>query len=333
MWLVFFLAATPACESDDGSGSSSGNPSDGADGDVADEDSPGGCGYDAPGEWACNPMCDESCGEVETCTYSAGAFLCAVKGQVAVNDACDPVDSPCARGACLTPAGGGPRVCRELCLDNDDCSGTAACNVILSVDFDVRACGAPLETCELLVQDCAPGEGCYFAGDKGNVCLPAGPGSQDSPCTYTNDCAAGHTCMPVDGVEICVKLCDIDDATAALACETSCDETYGGITNLPGLGYCRADGEVISCDLLLQDCDAPKGCYIATDGVSCLESVNSIVLGEACVYANDCEPGLLCVNDACHQICNPQSPSCPPERPVCGTLQGAEGAGVCVPGT
>lgn len=89
--------------------------------------------------------------------------------------------------------------------------------------------------------DCMPGEGCYiFVGypsepcgqeTYGSLCLPAGSGTQNSPCGGAQDCGAGFVCVVSGSGDQCVQLCQlqgISGCPAGLVCEPIDVEGFGG---------------------------------------------------------------------------------------------------------
>jgi hypothetical protein len=143
--------------------------------------------------------------------------------------------------------------------------------------------------------------------------------------------------LGVDGGQ-CRKICCGDsDALCPMGqtCQVRIVDDEGSPT---GVGLCRTSD---SCDPLTQSgCAAGQGCYPNDGGTVCTMPVSGmgLPLGEACVSANDCAPGLTCAAQAgaassCVPFCRlPEGePSCP-EGLVCGTLTGFTDFGVCVSG-
>jgi hypothetical protein len=315
-----------ACATSDPTGDADATTTDDAAAEVA-----GGCAFTPPEGWPCDPVCDTGCAEGQTCTWTNGAFGCLEAGAAGLDEACSPDGPTCASGACLTPSGGGPAVCRAFCVDHEDCPDTRPCDGVLQSDGPVMACGDPLSSCDVLLQDCAGAAGCYLS-QKGAVCLPPGQLLDGAACHYTNDCRPGSGCVVIDAQTTCAPLCDLAEPFSDGGCEVACPETFGEVSGVPGVGFCAEEKQPVPCDLLLQDCPAGQGCYYGGDGVSCHPTAADLGAGEACQYANGCAAGLICVNGACHELCAPQTPECPPARPACDELPDVAGAGVCTSG-
>jgi hypothetical protein len=99
-------------------------------------------------------------------------------------------------------------------------------------------------TCDAYHQDdgdCGPGQGCYIFVDYpttpcsgevyGTTCSPAGPGMQGDPCSGSNDCAAGFTCVVTGQGDQCTELCDptgTDTCTGGDVCQPIDVLGFGG---------------------------------------------------------------------------------------------------------
>jgi hypothetical protein len=57
------------------------------------------------------------------------------------------------------------------------------------------------------------------------------------------------------------------------------------------------------CDLITQDCNPGKGCFLLSTGKQCLWAGRGFV-GEACTYPNDCMAGLTCMGSSCVPFCD-----------------------------
>jgi hypothetical protein len=80
----------------------------------------------------------------------------------------------------------------------------------------------PMIECDPFVQStCALGMACYpvpprasdncHPGKYSTICLPAGRGTQGTPCGDGTDCAAGFICVKSGEGDQCVKLCRTDE--------------------------------------------------------------------------------------------------------------------------
>ena len=152
--------------------------------------------------------------------------------------------------------------------------------------------------CDLLTQDCPPGEKCVpWANDGGTTwnayrCSPidADPGEPGDPCTVEvsptsgiDDCELGTMCWNVDprtNTGVCVALCTGD--LAAPICEDP--QTHCAISGVGVLALCLP-----TCHPFVQDCAENEGCYPNSDHWECHPSTataaarrrwgNSVVAG------------------------------------------------------
>ncbi len=141
-------------------------------------------------------------------------------------------------------------------------------------------------------------------------------------CTFGNDSTCGradYVCEDYSDTEpICVPKC-----TSAADCNEAGSSTY----------ECKADGHcglpAAVCDIVTSDgCSAGKACYPQQDGTLICYQAGTSGEGAACEYLNDCQVGLICLNDGvCHTLCNDANP-CNTGR--CGIFQD-ETFGYCLP--
>jgi hypothetical protein len=88
----------------------------------------------------------------------------------------------------------------------------------------------------------------------------------------------------------------------------------------------------IPCDPLAQNCAPPGACYPQTGGSGCA-TAGMVADGAGCAFANDCQPGSVCLTLAmktlCHRICDPKggSPGCTAPA-TCGKVN--DTYGICV---
>lgn len=134
-------------------------------------------------------------------------------------------------------------------------------------------------------------------GDVGDVCddgCAPGPGVSD-------DCDVGLGCFGGHCVQICTGDCDVGQGCVVQGADVA--------------GLCA---EV--CDPLLQDCPEFFGCYAHGRDTYC-EAEGVIDDGDACAFANDCLPGLMCVEGVAVPGCmaeNCCTPFCELSDPLCG---------------
>lgn len=136
-------------------------------------------------------------------------------------------DDDCTLGSvCLDLDYDGSGFCLPYCTgdkDNPMCEDDRTC-VKLFFGYEFGNCFAK---CDPLVQDCAPGEGCYMdaimVGNTGFVCLPVvqeGHGkTYNAPCFGWSSCEPGYACVydtflpECDGNGLCCSpWCDITEA-------------------------------------------------------------------------------------------------------------------------
>lgn len=158
--------------------------------------------------------------------------------------------------------------------------------------------------CDLWGQDCAPGEKCMpWANDggsswNGSRCSPvdAAPGQPGDTCMVegsgvsgVDSCDIGSMCWNVDeeNAGVCVSLCQ--GSIDAPLCDNPADVCI--VANDGALPLCLPQ-----CDPLL-GCPDGEGCYPGADGFVCVPDASGPDLGaygDACEYANACDPGLFC---------------------------------------
>ncbi|NJK33299.1 MAG: hypothetical protein HC927_13360 [Deltaproteobacteria bacterium] len=116
----------------------------------------------------------------------------------------------------------------------DDCDGSSYCFIDTCVAFcegtEINPICPPGTSCQIsnqgsltlctpicdpLLQDCGPGDGCYFVND-GFACVPSTADIPlGDPCGFINDCAPGLMCVTADslpdcaGPSCCAAFCDL----------------------------------------------------------------------------------------------------------------------------
>lgn len=157
---------------------------------------------------------------------------------------------------------------------------------------------------------CVASEKCALILDipdigRGHVgCVMDGTQAIGAACTEptvaggSDDCAAGGDCYRGTCMPICTT---VNDQCADGSCVTFSD---GGDPPIPvPIEICLP-----SCDLLAQDCGEGQGCYLAGEAV-CVGAGDGAV-GETCMFANGCLPGMVCVGSdeggfVCRSFCGP----------------------------
>jgi hypothetical protein len=176
--------------------------------------------------------------------------------------------------------------------------------------------------CDVFAQDCPDGEKCSAYADDGGTswnntkCVPVmeNPKQPGDVCTVEgngvsgiDDCDKGAMCWDTDAenMGICVALCK--GTAEAAFCEEP--EKVCAIANEGTLNLCL-DG----CDPLAQDCDPSDVCIgsPSNDGFLCVldASGEEGQQHDPCMFANSCDPGLLCLNSTAANECDPMSSGC-----------------------
>ncbi len=220
--------------------------------------------------------------------------------------------------------------------------------------------GYAASCCDLWQQDCPMGDKCVpFANDatgtwSGVRCTevaddPAALGEscqvEGSAVSGIDDCEFGTLCMFVDvqtSVGTCVAMCGGTQIDPICPEQTSCFVTGDGVLNL-----CLS-----ACDPFAGPCGTAAACVPSEEGFVCMPHVPEPVGdGVGCNYAEDCAPGLACVDGeltscdderCCTTLCDLSVPDpnsqCPGAGLVCQPVYadpvppGYESAGLCVTG-
>jgi hypothetical protein len=181
--------------------------------------------------------------------------------------------------------------------------GTSATTHTFIVDNDG---GPPEFECDPWAQDCPADQKCMPWDNTGSgswnatKCTPLNPNPAQpgDDCTVegsgisgVDNCGVASMCWAVDpetNVGTCVSFCSGNESNP------SCDDpnTTCSITNGGALILCLP-----SCDPLLQSCADGQGCYPISNAFVCVPNASPTDggnYGDACEYANVCNPGLFC---------------------------------------
>lgn len=156
----------------------------------------------------------------------------------------------------------------------------------------------PSNVCGLVPQcGCLNTETCHIDDDKGNVaCIAAGKAKMGAPCTGTQGCLRGLTCI----FGTCHAFCDAPGTACTAAGTGQCIQVQAGQTAVPNYKVC-----LVKCDL--RDAQSCGGTTAAGTGVcivddkgntDCQEGGSKKEL-ETCVgngTFEDCGPALVCVS-------------------------------------
>ncbi len=99
------------------------------------------------------------------------------------------------------------RQCLPYCHSDGDCAAGEQCMSLSGSQWT----GACTRTCDLFGDDCSDGTGCYSGNTLtgwSSLCVPEGSGQISDPCTYSNDCAPGMTCVIYSTGNECMPVCD-----------------------------------------------------------------------------------------------------------------------------
>lgn len=174
-----------------------------------------------------------------------------------------------------------------------------------------RMCRSPMGNCDLLAQDCAPGEDmqprtCVYAlPEMGatvpqTVCAPiVGAGAEEGgACCAINSCDTGLVC--VGAVESGPGTCSTMGTCRRYCCGSSSDCAGGEVCSGFGGGFMGGICDTIDgCDLVDQtgcEDESGTGCYPGTGGATqCVRPTMAMAAeGATCMFTNDCVPGTGC---------------------------------------
>lgn len=146
-------------------------------------------------------------------------------------------------------AWGDTGTCYEFCLDDTFCN-VPGFDCMVDDAGVINLC-AP--SCDVILQDCEPGFGCYLAtGEdpwRGFGCAPTTENIEiGAPCDAINDCAVGLTCRPAStmpdcaGDSCCASFCHLAMPETCSQPGTECNSIFGeGMspgTEADDLGLC-----------------------------------------------------------------------------------------------
>ena len=144
---------------------------------------------------------------------------------------------------------------------------------------------------------CTEEQGCYIQREA-TKCLGAGMKRAGEVCDTANDCVPGLQCFVV-----CTGICSLDGAHPP-----ACSDCPSGVFNERispdnNAGICLTETIPAACDIFAQnDCPEGEGCYSVRGGHACI-SAGIKPAGAECNSGNECEPGTICINNACLPYC------------------------------
>lgn len=211
--------------------------------------------------------------------------------------------------------------------------------------------------CNLMRQDCPPGDKCMpWSEDftdtwNATRCSPVAsdPAGVGMPCTIEgpvtsgiDDCARGTMCL------------DLVSSTNEGTCVPMFTGSHDHPICLDRMRHPIVGASVVlplclpSCRPLEHECPAGYGCYPSGDALACSPdaSAGQGNAGDPCEFANGCSDGLVCIggtnlpecegSSCCTPYCDTNRPSCPdgltcqPWPDDASLLPGGESLGICV---
>lgn len=185
--------------------------------------------------------------------------------------------------------------------------------------------------CNIWMQDCPEQLKCIpYAFDVAK-CVPLDPDPDPlhAACSVTEGHVEGET-WGMDSCDVGLVCWDVDRVTHEGTCIGLCQGSESDPLCEDPLAQCSMSQSTVHnfciphCDPLLQDCSPGNGCYPFMDGFACLPDASGEAgaAGEACQFANACDPGLQCVEPALVPGCTTASagcctPFCDLAAPVC----------------
>lgn len=188
--------------------------------------------------------------------------------------------------------------------------------------------------CDMFTQDCPDGQKCAAWADDGgatwtaNKCVPVvGDGIPGDACTAEggpvsgfDSCEKGSMCWNVDqeNVGTCLALCTGSIVAPVCAEGFACTVIQEGVLHI-----CSP-----TCDPLIQDCSSGELCLPHDNSASCVldASGEEGQIFDPCELVNGCDPGLLCLESASADECDPMAPGCC--VPMCSIFEMAPCPGV-----
>ncbi len=304
--LCLKVDGTFVCTTEDGGGTGTdgGTTDGGTDGPDIDD-----CPQPAPSGAICNPFCNLGCDDDTHCTWNGGGFGCVSQGSKGIGEVCSQSANDCNAGmACILITGEPDPVCRQFCIDDNDCPEGRPCSQGINFPGGANAtfCGELAVGCNVFDQSTCTEEGqaCYLTSNfTATKCMEAGELEEGTPCAALGDnsCKPGLQCM----IE-CTAVCSYIDVTDD---EPKCSEACEGASFIDvneenGIAMCLTDTPPSECDLYAQTgCGAGQGCYPTNIGWRCLNA-GGTAAGGTCQFTNNCSPWTLCVNSLCQEPCS-----------------------------
>ncbi|MEZ4300758.1 MAG: hypothetical protein R3B70_37835 [Polyangiaceae bacterium] len=159
--------------------------------------------------------------------------------------------------------------------------------------------------CDMLLQDCAPGETCIPGPNNQTYCKKGGglkgPGKPCALVSGVDECQAGLFCIGAGGVGICTRPC----------CRTTDKPCDGGDCNgKVNFGNVVIDmcSYAVQCELFAETgCPTGQKCQLVYPNqglaVCTLPAPKSVPEGETCEFVNECGGNQVCWGSLCRYNC------------------------------
>jgi cysteine-rich repeat protein len=276
------------------------------------------------------------------------------------DDGCDTEHGlTCVTGKCVRPEG-------AACTATEQCNGSLALICDEGKCGPHRALGAACtkreqcyeamgeacigEKCTTLCSDaqpgsCPPGEQCQIMENLGTgACqpvpstIPAGPGQYGSSCPQTTECAAGFTCIGIEGDidNYCTKL---DGCTTDAECPSG--HWCGAIQQHDANDRIIVGGAKRACQprLFCAPCETDFDCSVRLGSICAPDENGEKFCTFPCdIATNSCRIGAECVDvGGGINACRPDQGSCREEAPIgcspCRTDLDCGPGGICIDGS
>ncbi|MFO0577913.1 MAG: hypothetical protein U1A78_28220 [Polyangia bacterium] len=172
---------------------------------------------------------------------------------------------------------------------------------------------------------CPAGFKCTTQDYSSTTCDTDGQAARGAACTQAPDsCKAGSLCFrdSISGATQCRQFC-----TSNTDCGARADCAIGlNVGNT--LKVCTQ-----ACDpLAAGSCATGHACYLYESEHSDCVGAGSKAAGATCMYFDECQAGLTCINNRCRKVCKRASPSCDTGQ-TCAAITTWTSFGACCPST
>jgi hypothetical protein len=197
----------------------------------------------------CDPVRQTGCAVTQKCTVDDnGAPTCVPDGSKGTRTTCTPSPDSCVKGNYCASIGGGGTMCRQFCERQSDCTqppptgqptNEAYCAFAFTDGASVRLCSTPCNPAPYLGPSGCPNRIRCNYGNLGGVLITdcqgaTGGGLYNDPCTTSDDCDDGYTCI----TSLCRPFCrtgyDADCGGGGYTCESGGGGAAFGVCCPPG---------------------------------------------------------------------------------------------------